>query len=121
VNVPEHAQRSPTVLISNAIVQIYKDGYGKGATRARTHMGEDVVVVELEDIYTRVEHTLLASGAEDQIRETRQIFQHAHQARFIGAVEELTGRKVHAHLSQVNFQPDIAVEVFLLEPEAEGE
>ena len=113
----EHLERSPAVAIANAIVQIHKEGYGKGATRARTRITNDVIVVELEDVLTRVEHTLVAAGREDQIRETRQIFQDAHRAAFVGAVEDITGRKVRAFLSQIHFSPDIAVEVFLLEPE----
>jgi len=117
--VPEQAERSPAVAIANAIVQIHKEGYGKGATRARTRMMDDVVVVELEDVLTRVEQTLVAAGREDQIRETRQVFQQAHHDTFVGAVEEVTGRKVRAFLSQIHFDPDVAVEIFLLEPQEE--
>jgi uncharacterized protein YbcI len=113
----QQAERSPAVAIANAIVRIHKEAYGKGATRARTRMLDDVIVVELEDILTRVEHTLLAAGRDNQIRETRQIFQQSQRAAFVGAVEEITGRKVRAFFSQVDFNPDIAVEVFLLEPE----
>jgi uncharacterized protein YbcI len=115
--VPEQEQRSPAVAISNAVVQIHKEGYGKGATRARTRIVEDAVVVELEDVFTRVEHTLIAAGRQDQIRETRQIFQQSQRQVFISAVEEITGRKVRALFSQVHFDPDLALEVFLLEPE----
>jgi uncharacterized protein YbcI len=115
--VTEQTQRSPAVAIGNAVVQIHKDGYGKGATRVRTRMTDDMIVVELEEILTRAEQTLVAAGREDQIRETRQVFQDAQRDRFIGAVEEITGRKVRAFLSQVHFNPDLAVEVFLLEPD----
>jgi|RhiMethySRZTD1v2_1073278.scaffolds.fasta_scaffold304970_3 uncharacterized protein YbcI len=116
-DVTEQTQRSPAVAISNAIVQIYKEGYGKGATRARTRIDDDVIVVTLEDIYTPVEHTLIASGEGEQIRETRRIFQQAHRAQLIAIVEDLSGRRVYAYLSQVHFDPDLAVEVFLVEPE----
>ena len=68
---PDQAERSPAVAISNAIVQIHKEGYGKGATRARTRMMEDTIVVELDDVLTRVEQTLVSAGREDQVRETR--------------------------------------------------
>jgi uncharacterized protein YbcI len=115
----EVQQRSPAVAIANAVVQIHKEGFGKGATRARTRMADDVIVVELEDVLTRAEQTLVAAGCEDQIRENRQIFHQARRDQFVGAVEELTGRKVRAFMSQVHFDPNIAVEVFLLEPEGE--
>ncbi|MGH2838381.1 MAG: Na-translocating system protein MpsC family protein [Thermoleophilaceae bacterium] len=116
----EQAERSPTVAISNAIVQIYKEAYGKGATRARTRMMDDVIVVELEDVLTRVEHTLIAAGREDQIRETRQVFEQANREAFVRAVEEITARKVRAFLSQIHFTPDLAVQVFLLEHQVNG-
>jgi uncharacterized protein YbcI len=115
--VKEQVERSPTVAISNAIVQIYKEGFGKGATRARTRMMDDVIVVELDDVLTRAEYTLLAAGREDQIRETRQIFEQASRDAFVQAVEDVTGRNVRAFLSQVHFRPDLAVAVFLLEPQ----
>jgi uncharacterized protein YbcI len=118
--VKEQAERSPTVAISNAIVQIYKEGYGKGATRTRTRMLDDVIVVELEDVLTRAEYTLIAAGREEQIRETRQVFEQANRAAFVQAVEEITGRTVRAFLSQIHFEPDLAVAIFLLEPEADG-
>lgn len=113
----EQVERSPAVAIANAIVQVHKEGYGKGATRARTRMTDDMIVVELEDVLTRAEKTLVAAGREDQIRETRHVFQQAHRDRFVGAVEEITGRKVRAFMSQVHFDPELAVEIFLLEPD----
>ena len=38
--------------------------------------------------------------------------------KFREAVEEATGRTVIAFMSQVCFDPDMAAEVFVLEPEA---
>ena len=116
----EQAERSPAVAISNAVVQTYKQGYGKGATRARTRLLDDIVVVELDEVLTRAEQTLMAAGREEQIRETRQVFAEAHRDAFTHAVEEVTGRTVRAFLSQVHFEPELAVLVFLLEePEDE--
>jgi len=116
---PDQAERSAPVAISNAIVQIHKEGYGKGATRARTRMMEDTIVVELDDVLTRVEQTLASAGRQDQVRETRQVFQQAHRDVFVAAVERITGRRVRAFMSQIHFDPDVAVEVFLLDPERE--
>jgi uncharacterized protein YbcI len=115
----EQAQRSPAVAIANAIVQIHKEGYGKGATRARTHVLEDMIVVQLEDVLTRAEQTLVAGGHADQVRATRQIVQQSQRAQFVTAVEEISGRDVEVFMSQLHFDPDIAVEIFLLEPRAE--
>jgi uncharacterized protein YbcI len=69
----------------------------------------------LEDIYTPVERTLLDGGETEEVRQTRLAFQQTMESRFVGAVEEILGRKVRAFLSHVSLEPDISVEVFVLE------
>ncbi len=111
-------------VISNAITRIHREHYGRGATTVRTIMQRNFVVSFLEDIYTPIERTLIDAGHQEQVRETRQIFQDAMRDRFAEAVEEATGRRVVAFMSQVHFDPDLACEIFVLEPrvdEAESE
>jgi uncharacterized protein YbcI len=105
--------------ISNAITRLHRDHYGRGATTTRTIIQRNFVVCFLEDIYTPVERTLIESDRRDAVRETRNIFQDAMGGNFRSAVEEATGRRVIAFMSQVHFDPDMAAEVFVLEPEAE--
>ena len=107
-----------TLAISNAINHLHHDHYGRGATTTRTIMQQNYVVTFLEDIYTAVERTLIESGEREQVHQTRIAFQRAMEGRFTAAVEEATGRKVVAFLSQVHFAPDISAEVFVLQPEA---
>ena len=103
--------------ISNAIVGIHRQYFGRGASRARTVMGEDYIICFLEDIYTPVERTLIEAGRFAAVSETRSAFQDTMSTKFRGAVEELTGRKVVGFLSQVHVDPDLAVETFILEAE----
>jgi uncharacterized protein YbcI len=105
--------------ISNAITRLHRDHYGRGATIARTIIQRNYVVCFLEDIYTPVERTLIEAGRNDAVRETRNIFQDAMGPKFREAVEEVTGRSVIAFMSQVCFDPDMAAEVFVLEPQEE--
>jgi uncharacterized protein YbcI len=105
--------------ISNAITRLHRDHYGRGATTVRTIMQRNFVVCFLDDIYTPVERTLIEAGRREAVRETRNIFQDAMGPRFRDAVEEATGRRVIAFMSQVHFDPDMAAEVFVLEPEEE--
>lgn len=105
--------------ISNAITRLHRDHYGRGATTTRTIIQRNFVVCFLEDIYTPVERTLIESDRRDAVRETRNIFQDAMGGNFRSAVEEATGRRVIAFMSQVHFDPDMAAEVFVLEPQAE--
>jgi len=106
-------------LISNAITRLHRDHYGRGATAARTIIQRNYVVCFLEDIYTPVERTLIDAGRTDTVRETRNTFQDAMGPKFREAVEEATGRTVVAFMSQVHFDPDMAAEVFVLEPQGE--
>jgi len=103
--------------ISNAIVGIFREHYGRGASRVRTVMGADYVITFLEDIYTPVERTLIEAGRFEAVRETRSAFQDTMQERFTSEVEQLVGRKVVGFLSQVHVDPDLAVETFILEPD----
>jgi uncharacterized protein YbcI len=105
--------------ISNAITRLHRDHYGRGATTARTIMQGNFVVCFLEDIYTPVERTLIEAGRPEAVRETRNIFQDAMGPKFREAVEGATGRPVIAFMSQVHFDPDMAAEVFVLEPQGE--
>jgi uncharacterized protein YbcI len=105
--------------ISNAITRLHRDHYGRGATTTRTIIQRNYVVCFLEDIYTPVERTLIEAGRTEAVRETRNLFQDAMGPKFKAAVEEATGRTVIAFMSQVCFDPDMAAEVFVLEPQGE--
>jgi uncharacterized protein YbcI len=102
--------------ISNAIVGLHREYYGRGATRTRTVMGADYIICFLEDIYTPVERTLIDAGRFHAVQGTRSAFQDTMRERFSEAVERLAGRKVVGFLSQVHVDPDLAVETFILEP-----
>jgi uncharacterized protein YbcI len=103
--------------ISNAVVGILSDCYGRGPTKAKTYILDDYVFTVLEDLLTPVEETLVEAGREDLVREVRITFQNAVADRFKQAVQELTGRRVLAYQSQVTFHPTAGFEVFVLEPE----
>ena len=102
--------------ISNAVVGIHRQYFGRGASRTRTVMGADYVITFLEDIYTPVERTLIEAGRFHAVQETRLAFQDTMRDRFVAEVEQLVGRKVVGFLSQVHVDPDLAVETFILEP-----
>ena len=113
----EHA--SHAVAISNAITRLHRDYYGRGAKTSRTVIQRNFVITFLEDIYTPVERTFIDGGAADEVKHTRQTFQTMMRPQFSAAVEEITGRTVIAFMSQVHFEPDLAAEIFVLEPTAD--
>lgn len=102
--------------ISNAITKLTREHHGRGAALARTVMDRDYVVVFLEDIYTTAERTLIDAGHFATVQDGRHAFQLTLEAAFTEAVEEITGRRVAAFMSQVHESPDVAAEIFVLEP-----
>ena len=107
--------------ISNAIVGIHREYFGRGAKRTRTVMGADYIICFLEDIYTPVERTLIDAGRFPAVQATRSAFQDTMRDNFVEAVERLSKRKVVGFLSQVHVDPDLAVETFILEPPSTDE
>jgi uncharacterized protein YbcI len=101
--------------ISNAITKLQREHYGRGPESVRTVVGYDHIICFLENTFMPVELTLIDAGESDAVRQTRLAFQRAMESRFKSTIEELTGRKVRAFLSQVSLNPDISVEVFVLE------
>jgi uncharacterized protein YbcI len=105
----------PRLAISNAITKLHREHYGRGAAFTRTVYDRDYVVVFLHDIYTTVERTLIDDGQFDAVRATRRAFQRTLGGQFSAAVEEHTGRRVVAFMSEVHVNPDVSAELFVLE------
>ena len=103
--------------ISNEIVRLQAEYYGKGPTRAKTYIVEDLVVVVLEESFTRAEKTLAERGEREAIEHIRRRFQQQMADEFTSVVEQATGRKVRVFLSETNIDQDVSVETFLLADE----
>jgi len=93
--------------------------YGKGPAQVKTHQIEDLVICVLSDGFTTVERTLLARGEASAVEAFRRTFQETMEEQFCEVVEGATDRRVRAYMSQVHVDPDVAVEMFMLEPEAQ--
>ena len=107
-----------TLQISDEMVRLFKDQFGRGPTRARAHWaGPDIVTVVLEDTLTPAERNLVKMGEHQRLRDTRMFFQYATIVEFCEPVERLTGRKVKAFLSAIDTEVDgLCVETFILHP-----
>jgi uncharacterized protein YbcI len=109
--------RSPMLEISNAMVRLYKEAFGRGPTKARAQFaGPDLLVVTLEASLTVTERNLVAMGEHQRLREARLFFQHALEDQFRTIVEQALGRRTLAFISGIDTRRDVAVEVFTLEP-----
>jgi len=100
--------------IATRIVRLQSEYYGKGPTKAKAYITEDVVVVVLEETFTKAERTLVERGETETIKQIRRRFQQAMADEFKSIVEQATGRVVRAFLSETNLEADVSVEFFLL-------
>jgi uncharacterized protein YbcI len=102
--------------ISRSMVQLYKESYGKGPTKARTYMTADLVVCVLEGGFHRAERTLLEHGQEEPVLAQREAVQDMLRDGFVELIERLVGRKVVSFISGVDAATETSAEVFVLEP-----
>jgi uncharacterized protein YbcI len=112
----EHGN-TPAAAISEAAVQLIRDYTGRGPTRSRTTINHDSVMIMLGDTLTRGEQKLVESGKGARVLQLRHDYQLVMQDDLVKAVEDNLDRKVIAFMSQNHIDPDLAVEVFVLEPE----
>jgi len=109
------ATGSVRLAISNALVTVKKQLYGKGPVKAKTYINDNYVFAVLEGGLTRNEETMIEAGQHRLVRDYRLRFQEAVSDTITKAVEEVTARKVLAYHSQIVFEPDRAFEIFVLD------
>ena len=102
--------------ISDGIVGLLKEYYGRGPTRAKSYYQDDLVVCVLRGGFTRVEQTLLEGGRGEAVIQQRMEFQELMRDRFAAVIEDATGRRVIGFMSGNQQHPDIMCEVFILAP-----
>jgi uncharacterized protein YbcI len=101
--------------LSRDIVQIYARQMGRGPTKARSFISGDHAFCVLEDVFTRAEQTLIASGHAERVIEARRGLQEAIHPELIRVAEERTGGRVRACLGQVDPATNVAIEYFQFE------
>lgn len=114
----DRSSGSLNAAISNAVVGIVHDYTGRGPTRARTSIRDDIVLVVLQETMLKAERSLVLDHKADLVVNMRRAFQQTMRADMSAAVAELTGREVIAFMSDSHLKPDYSVEVFVLEPDA---
>jgi len=106
-----------TAELSNAMVRIYKEQFGRGPTKAHTvYATDDLLICTLENSLTPAERSMLAVDEHQRVREIRMFFQHAAEKEFVDTVERVSGRCVRGFVSGMDTHQDISTEVFYLEP-----
>jgi uncharacterized protein YbcI len=114
---PDSATRAGEQLaaVTNGIVKLFREYYGRGPTKAKSYLLDDrIVVCVLEETMTQVEQTLVANGHGDKVREVRLTFQESMADEFKKCVADCLGRDVLAYHSQMTLEPDLGFEFFVL-------
>jgi len=102
--------------ISNGMVRLLKEYYGRGPTRAKSYFQDDLVVCVMRGGFSRVEQTLLDGGRGGAVIQQRMEFQELMRDRFCEIVENVIGREVIGFMSGNQQEPDLMCEVFILAP-----
>src|SRR3954469_10405269 len=106
--------------ISNEIVAIMREHYGRGPHRAKTYVIDDIVVCVLRNGFTAIEQTMVTGGQSDRVVAMRHEFQKLMADRYKEMISRLTGREVVAFLSQAHLEPDLTLEVFFVDGPLDG-
>jgi uncharacterized protein YbcI len=101
--------------ITNRIVAFMREHYGRGPIKAKTYVLDNLIVCVLTDGFTAIERTMMEGGEPDRVLEMRRDFQRMMKERYTAMIQELTGRTVLAFLSQAHVDPDLTIEIFLMD------
>jgi uncharacterized protein YbcI len=113
--------RSVNSRICDSAVRLMREYTGRGPTKAKATINSESVMILLGDTLTRGERQLAATGKADRVLQLRHDFQMVMRDELVKTVEDATGRTVIAFMSQNHIDPDLAVEIFVLQPESGGD
>jgi uncharacterized protein YbcI len=112
---PEHSTSS-LAAVSNAMIALHKDQFGRGPSYARSYFaGPDALICVLEDVLLPAEQKLVRMGEHQRVRETRMAYQVAAADDFVAAVERIVSRKVRAFASATDVAKNVVFENFVFE------
>ena len=106
--------------LSRETAQIQKEAFGKGPVSTKSFLFDDLLLVVMRDGLTVAEKTMLRFGQADLVRQFRQTFQNEMTTTFVDMVEGATRRKVLTYQSQIMFDPDVVIEMFVFDRELGG-
>jgi uncharacterized protein YbcI len=106
--------------ITNRIVALMREHYGRGPIKAKTYVLDNLIVCVLSDGFTAIERTMVEGGEPNRVLDMRRDFQRMMKERYSAMIEQLTGRRVLAFLSQAHIEPDLTIEMFLMDGPVPG-
>lgn len=117
----ERRELAPLAAVSNAMVALHKEQFGRGPTKARSHFaGPDALMCVLEDVLLPAERKMVEFGDQQRVRESRVAFQAATAPEFITAVERIVQRTVRAFASGIDPDANVVFETFSFDPDRDA-
>ena len=108
---------SVLMAVSNAMVRIHKEQFGRGPTNARSYFaGPDALLCVLEEVLLPAERKMVQMGQQERVRDSRTSFQAATSEEFLAAIEEIVQRKVQAFASGIDPDANVVFESFWFAP-----
>ncbi|WP_210491794.1 DUF2294 domain-containing protein [Patulibacter sp. SYSU D01012] len=106
--------------LSNEMVAVQKKYWGRGPVEAKSYLLDDLLTIVLRGGLTVAEETMLANGHHDEVRAFRQLWQNDMEGLLVSMVQRRLGRRVATYQSQILFDPNIVIEIFVLERERDS-
>jgi uncharacterized protein YbcI len=107
--------------ISNSIVALRREHYGRGPMKAKTYILDDIIIVVLrENGYSAIEKTMIDNGEAERVIALREDFQRVMGKSYSDTIERLTGRVVVAFLNRAHLEPDLSLKVFIVDRPPDG-
>ena len=107
-------------VIADRLAMLGREHYGRAPIKAKTYVLDNLVMCVLSDGFTALERTMMESGEPGRVLEMRREYEQLMKTRYSEMIEELTGRKVLAFLSQTHVEPNVTVEMFLMDGRLPG-
>jgi uncharacterized protein YbcI len=101
--------------ITEQLVKLMREHYGRGPMKAKTYVLDNVIVCVLSHGFIALEQTMMEGGESERVLDMRRGFERLMKTQYTAVIEDLTGRKVLAFLSQAHVEPDLTVEMFLMD------
>lgn len=107
--------------ISNSVVALRREHYGRGPMKAKTYVLDDMIIVVMrENGYSAIEKTMIDNGEAERVIALREDFQRVMAKRYSHTIEVLTGRTVVAFLNRAHLEPDLTMKVFVIDRPLDG-
>lgn len=102
--------------VTREVVRIHTAAIGRGPKKSYSFHNGDTLITVLLEVLTRAERNLVSYDEGDAVLAMRRLSQGAMADEMKAAIERVTRRKVIALMSDNHLDPDMAIEVFILDP-----